>query len=182
MKIIWIDIETTGLDPNCDRILEIEAMEADFNEPFTARHLYHATMPYVNDGFLSTNILEMHTKNGLLSACAGPLTKRRALVDIELRKSIDAIEEPDVFPFLGGSSINFDWNFIRVKFPQVAERMSHRPGDVKRYDVSVLKNFCESMGMPPIAKGEAHRARADIIDSIKQGIACDEWLKQRKTS
>lgn len=181
MKIIWFDCESTGLDPLTCQVLEVCAMVSDFNDPFNARFLYEAVLPLAPSApcDLPSAVLEMHTKNGLLSECGAWSTKRRELVDIELSKWIDAVEEQGVFPALGGSSIHFDWNFIVVHFPSVAARMSHRPGDIKRYDVSVLKLYCQSMGMEPLSRGDSvHRARQDVLRSIELGKECTEWLKR----
>jgi len=181
MKIIWMDLETTGLDETTCKVLEVYAKVADFLDPFNARPLYEAVLPLAPTPTtdLPQNVFEMHTKNGLLADCASWSTKRRELVDIELSKKIDGVEDQGVFPVLGGSSIHFDWNFIMVHFPKVSERMSHRPGDVQRYDVSVLKRVCESLGMESMKKGNAHRAKEDIENSIAQGKACVEWLLSR---
>jgi oligoribonuclease (3'-5' exoribonuclease) len=181
MKILWTDLETTGLDPLTKQVLEVYVAVADFHDPFNARELYHAVLPLAPTPHidLSQDIVEMHTKNGLFADCASWSTKRRELVDIELSKKIDSVEEHGVFPVLGGSSIHFDWNFIMIHLPRVAMRMSHRPGDVQRYDVSVLKRFCESWGMEPLPKASAHRAKEDVWASIAVGKACDEWLLKR---
>lgn len=181
MKLIWLDLETTGLDPLTKQVLEVYAAVADFHDPFNAHELYHAVLPLAPTPTtdLSQTVVEMHTKNGLFADCGAWTAKRRELVDIELSKKIDGAEEQGTFPVLAGSSIHFDWNFIMVHLPRVAMRLSHRPGDVQRYDVSVLKRYCESVGMEPLPKASAHRAKDDVWASIAAGKACDEWLLKR---
>jgi oligoribonuclease (3'-5' exoribonuclease) len=72
---------------------------------------------------------------------------------------------------LAGSSVHFDHGFIKHWWPQLASRFSHR-----HYDVSAVKLFCESLGMPRLPKAEAHRAREDILESIAHARECVRWL------
>ncbi len=56
--------------------------------------------------------------------------------------------------------------------PTLAERFSHR-----YYDVSAVKLFCRSLGMPKPQPAEAHRAMADIQESIAHARQCARWLR-----
>lgn len=174
MKLIWADLETTGLNEKEDDILEVAISIADFHDPFKALPLYHKVLYLPEDcqDTLDPFIINMHTKNGLLVECA----KSRALieqVEEELLQIIPEASNKDERPILAGSTISFDHGFIRQHMPRVAKRLSHR-----HYDVSTLKLFCQSLGMPKFVKGEAHRAKDDILESIAHGAACLEWLKK----
>ena len=50
MKLLWLDFETTGLDPERDAILEIGIVEADFLDPFTALSRYSVALHYSKQG------------------------------------------------------------------------------------------------------------------------------------
>ena len=175
MKLLWLDLETTGLDPRGCKVLEVAVMQADITEPFSALPLYHAVIPH--DGTnLSPFILDMHTKNGLLEECAGIVALARSPVRIEdadaaLADLVPEAKSRSGMPVLAGSSIHFDHEFIKVHMPSFAKHLSHR-----HYDVSAVKLFCESIGMPPLPKAEAHRAQADVLESINHAQRCADWV------
>jgi oligoribonuclease len=171
MKLLWLDLETTGLDPRECKVLEIAVAQADLAAPFNTSLFYHAVIRH--DGAnLSPFILDMHTKNGLLAECAtsGVLIEE---VD-DLLASLVPQEERSEMPVLAGSSIHFDHDFIRVHLPRFAERLSHR-----HYDVSAVKLFCESIGMPKLPRAEAHRAREDVLESIRHAQQCAVWARNK---
>jgi oligoribonuclease len=174
-KLIWLDLETTGLDPGKCVMLECAAMEADLSDPFNAK-LIHQSVLWFHPDVVKTQdkfIIDMHTKNGLWKDCANEELALDAFeVQDELLKFIPTIEDKDERPILAGSSIHFDHSFIKVWMPKLDKRLSHR-----HYDVSALKLECQSMGMPKFPKGEAHRAHADILESIAHAKACREWQR-----
>ena len=55
--------------------------------------------------------------------------------------------------------------------PTLDKRLSYR-----HYDVSAVKLFCQSLGMPKLPKAEAHRAKDDILESIAHAKKCADWL------
>ena len=172
MKLLWLDLETTGLDPRACEVLEVAVMQADLATPFVVTSLHHSVIKHGGWG-LSSFILDMHTKNGLLAECAwsdGALNIEEA--DAALAALVPQAASREDLPVLAGSSIHFDHDFIRVHLPEFAKRLSHR-----HYDVSAVKLFCESIGMPPLPKAEAHRAQADVLESIDHARQCAAWVQ-----
>lgn len=168
MKLLWLDLETTGLDPCECKVLEIVVMQAELERPFTATPLYSAVIWHDGTG-LSDFILDMHTKNRLLAECAASFISTRD-ADAALSTLVPQEERANM-PVLAGSSIHFDHDFIQVHLPRFAKCLSHR-----HYDVSAVKLFCQSIGMPPLPKVEAHRAQADVLESIDHARRCAEWV------
>ena len=174
MRLIWVDLETTGLDPISNEVLEVAVAEADLLNPFNIKFIYQAVMKFQTPiERLDPFILNMHTKNGLLEECFGPNAKVLSEVDQELSQLIEWVENKDERATLAGSSIHFDHDFIKTHMPLVNKKLSHR-----HYDVSAIKLFCQSMRMPKFKKAEAHRAKNDIIESVAHAQECAEWLKQ----
>lgn len=178
MKLLWTDLETTGLDPQRDTILEIAVFEADLSAPFDARLIFHQTpyFPASRREGLSEFILKMHTDNGLLAECADVSNPILAKC---LHRLSDLVGPPpkdrEDLPVLAGSSVHFDHAFLRAHHQALgAVQLSHR-----HYDVSAIKLFCQSLGMPKLPKAEAHRAKDDVLESIAHAKHCLEWLRSR---
>ena len=179
MRLYWLDLETTGLDPNADNILEIAVAVSVLERPFEATDAMSVVLRYPSANgskgvpSLHPVVEEMHTKNGLLAECRRSLL---GIADVEesLLSIVPETTDREDMPTLAGSSVHFDHAFLRAKMPRLAARFSHR-----HYDVSAVKLFCQSLGMGKLPKAEAHRAAADIRESIAHAEQCAEWLADR---
>jgi oligoribonuclease (3'-5' exoribonuclease) len=189
MKLLWLDCETDGLDPINHRLLEVAALVTDLTSPFQQEGgPVHDVLP-VADGeaeAFDPFIIDMHTKNGLLLACKERekqlqlrlgadslprqasrwpgryLSAARALEERILAlipKRVDV--EREHITALAGSSVHFDLAFLRAHMPTLAANLSHRV-----LDVSAVKLFCRSLGMPKLPPEE----------SMNHAIACAHWL------
>lgn len=178
MHIYWTDLETTGLDPQKDQILEIAIAKSTLDDPFNTEVIFDRAfrLPF-EASELSPFILDMHTKNGLLVECA-KASQFAFQVEKELLELIPPAEtDPETgrpgLHALAGNSIHFDLGFLRAHLPAFAKRFSHR-----LYDVSAVGLFCRSLGMPKFKKAEAHRAKDDILESIEMARSCAQWLRK----
>lgn len=166
-KLVWLDIETTGLDPNEDNILEIGIIITNelLNELAHASFVCRPTMKSLHR--LSPVVFEMHTKNGLLKES---LESSLQLEDIDAL-ACSFIEENDA---LGspccGSTVHFDRSFLRSYNLKLKDCFHYR-----NIDVSVLKNIAriydpETYTSAPIPTEEekAHRVLGDLRVSIRE--------------
>lgn len=159
MQVIFVDIETTGLDPTRDIILEVAAVAVDnaLNPVSGFAAVIHRpktdTFPRA-DAYVQA----MHTDNGLWSACESS--------EISLVQATDAAcEWLSQWPgklTLAGDSVHFDLGFLRQSMPRVSDRFSHR-----LLDVSAFRVAREILGMPGADFGaSAHRAQGDVLASV----------------
>lgn len=180
--LLWLDLETTGLEPRGEAILEVAAATADLLKPFELTPLYeaviHCDVAIVRET-VDPIVRTMHTKNGLWEACAESKVEIRDVDSLDdrslfmkLMKFNATRDAPREKFILAGSSIHFDHSFIRVHLPNVAGMLSHR-----HYDVSAVKLFAQSLGMPKFKKGEAHRAAADVQESVEHAQAVARWFE-----
>ena len=198
MRLLWLDTETTGLDPLKNQLLELAVGLADLSAPFDLKTMDRFVLRFVDAHTLGMRCSEpgselagletdngpcpacefdpvaraMHAESGLLAECAGSSTTMGQVEDFLLTLVDGQPERGDDKPTLAGSTVHFDLGFLRAHAPRFAARLSHRV-----YDVSAVKLFCESLGMPRISKASAHRAVEDLLESVDHVRQCAEWLR-----
>lgn len=165
-QFLWVDLETTGLDPRECRILEWAAVIcADFRGgDMSTIEKYSSVIGCDSKKWaeiqkeMDPYVLNMHTKNGLLAECIESDTTLAESEDF----LISLIEtEPARSVVIAGSTPAFDWRFLVYHMPKLAGYLSHRT-----FDVSTLKMAERSWAGERFKKAEAHRALPDILESI----------------
>ncbi len=178
---LWVDLETTGLDPHGCRILEWAALLAadDAAGDMTPVREYTGVVGLDAKAWeeaqaeMDPYVLDMHTKNGLLAECITGSDTLREAEDflVSLAQELTGRDMPDRSAqiVLAGSTVHFDLGFIRVHMPRFAEWLSHRC-----FDVSTLKMAERDWGGQPFTKANAHRALADVRESLAHAKAIRE--------
>lgn len=167
MNLLWIDLETTGLNPRHEQIIEIAAARAVFDDPFAIGPIYQRVIHLDPNIVMSPVVRTMHEKNGLLNeAYASTLT----IAEVE-NELLMLVEDKMT---LAGSSVHFDMAFLKVHMPNLASRLNYRI-----YDVSAVKLFAMSLGWSGATKKEAHRAEADIRESIQHAKEVAAWFRSK---
>lgn len=173
-QFLWLDLETTGLDPNepgamileWGYVLAADDIDGDFSV------LDSCSSPIacdVDPTKLDPYVKKMHTTNGLLAEIR--LAESGSLPTIEesdemllsVCQELSGQEKPKGI-VLAGSSVHFDLGWVRVHMPRFAACLSHRV-----FDVSVLKAYARaySKDFPELGEAEgAHRALNDIQYSL----------------
>ena len=166
-KLLWVDLEMTGLDPQKQRIIEVALVVTDFNFQESARYeaVIHQPEPVLEhaDQRPRENMQELF--NDVRSS-----NKNEARVVDELVSFINSNfgSEPAV---LAGNSIHQDRRFIRQWWPRVEELLHYR-----MLDVSSMKIWVQGRLGLKFEKTEKHRALGDIEESIEELKWCLEQL------
>ena len=161
-KLLWIDLEMTGLDPDKDKICEVAAIATNMklNELAT----YEAVVKVDEDLMKSRMIGEFWEKN---SASRDALIAQNqdgkpvAEVEKELLQFLDQHFGKEVY--LAGNSIHQDRKFIEREMPELNKRLHYR-----MLDVSAWKIYFEQARHQKFVKPENHRALDDINGSIEE--------------
>jgi oligoribonuclease len=168
-NLVWIDCEMTGLDLGKDALVEIAALvtDADLNILGDGVDLVIHADDALLDGMPDV-VREMHARSGLTEE----VRRSTVTVDEAERQVLDYVRthvpEPRTAP-LCGNSIATDRGFIARDMPTLDNHLHYR-----MVDVSSIKELCRRW-YPRIYyaqpdKGLAHRALADIKESIRELI------------
>jgi oligoribonuclease len=170
-KLLWIDLEMTGLDTQNDVILEVAAEVTDFD--FKTLASYEAVIKHPKGRMDQMNewCQQQHAASGLLQRIADGGREEKEVIH-ELVGFIKAEfgDEPAV---LAGNSIHNDRAFIKACWPEVDKLLHYR-----MLDVSSFKILMQSKYDVTFSKKEVHRAFDDIQASIAELQHYLEWFKE----
>lgn len=166
-RLVWIDLEMTGLDTQRHVIVEIACLVTD------------SQLELVDDGIdivvhqdadalaaMDDFVRKMHTKSGLLpqieASTVDLATAGARVLDYVKSHVPEAGQAP-----LCGNSIGVDRRFLDRGLPELDQYVHYRS-----IDVSSLKELCRRW-YPEVYRGrpskkEAHRALDDIRESVNE--------------
>jgi oligoribonuclease len=164
-RLIWVDMEMTGLSPDVDRIIEVAVVVTDGN------------LEIVSQG----PVLAIHQPDAVLDAMDGWNTSTHARSGLTRRvresRITEATAQRQLIAYLSqwvpagispmcGNSICQDRRFMARYMPELEGWFHYR-----NLDVSTVKELCRRW-QPAVArafpKRSAHTALADIIESIEE--------------
>ena len=166
-RIVWVDLEMTGLDTSRHVIVEVAALVTDAQLEILDEGLdlvVHATEDELAE--MDDFVLNMHTENGLLDEIRSS--------SVSIKEAEDAVLaliakhcDPDHPAPLAGNSIATDRSFIREQMPRLDAALHYRMIDVSTIKELSRRWFPRAYYNQP-EKGLAHRALADIVESIQE--------------
>lgn len=163
-KLLWIDLEMTGLDPIEDRILEVAAITTgwDFAEIATYEAVQRVDPKLMKQRMVGDFWEKFPEVRAALQA-QNETGKPAETVEDELLRFVDEQFGSDDPVLLAGNSIHQDRKFIDAEWPRLAARLHYR-----MLDVSAWKVVFDGKYKKRFAKPEAHRALDDIRGSIEE--------------
>lgn len=172
-RLVWIDLEMTGLDPARHVIVEVAALITDAN----------LNILRTEDGDIDGVDMVVHASENELAKMDNFVTKMHAKsgLDKEIRESTTTIEQAETAVLeliakhcdknhpapLAGNSIATDRTFIRAYMPRLDSALHYRMVDVSTVKELSRRWFPRAYHRQP-EKGMAHRALADIVESIRE--------------
>lgn len=161
-KLLWMDLEMTGLEPEKDRILEVAVIATDMklNEIATYQAVVKVDERLIKEQMVG-EFWEKNAKSrdGLIAQNKDG--KPVEEVERELLKFIKQYFGKEVF--LAGNSIHQDRKFIDREMPKLGKRLHYR-----MLDVSAWKIYFENALGKKFIKPENHRALDDILGSMEE--------------
>jgi oligoribonuclease len=166
-QLVWVDCEMTGLDLARDALIEVAVIvtNADLNPVDDGLDI----VIKVDDDVLDTMIpfvRDMHEASGLTEAVRASTITLGAAEDAVLDYVRSHVADPRTAP-LCGNSIATDRGFLARDMPQLDEYLHYRMIDVSSIK-ELAKRWYPRVYQSQPAKGLAHRALADIRESIQE--------------
>ena len=165
-RLVWIDLEMTGLSVESDEIVEIAAIvtEADLTEVDAGLSL--VIKPGQNSlDKMDDFVTNMHTESGLIAEIPNGITAQAAEAQIleYIKKYIPEARKGH----LAGSSVYVDRGFLAKYMPLIDEHLHYRLIDVSSIKELARRWYPKVYFNSPEKTGN-HRALADIRESIAE--------------
>lgn len=166
-RLVWVDLEMTGLDLERNRIVEIAVLVTDANLEVLADGLdlvVHQPPEVMAE--MDDFVRKMHTKSGLLPEIEGSSLTLEEAGEQAIEYIKQFVPEPGSAPMCG-NSIGVDRRFLDRYLPELDRYLHYRS-----IDVSSLKELCRRW-YPAVykkrpSKTEKHRALDDIRESVAE--------------
>lgn len=161
--LVFVDIETSGLDPQTEALLEvgIAVTDVDLNIMDSGSWVLGLAMARASD-LWDPHVQKMHLSNGLINECASS-TLTLAAAERGILSFLYHVGKSAKFPMCG-SSVHFDRAWLKLHMPVVEEWFHYR-----NLDISSIKTAV-NLWTPQKARrsnGDAvHRALPDLVETI----------------
>lgn len=166
-RLVWVDLEMTGLDLERHVIVEVAALvtDADLNIIGEGVDLVvHATEDELAQ--MDDFVTDMHSSSGLTEKIRSSKVTLAEAEDAVLALIAEHCDPEHPAP-LAGNSIATDRSFIREQMPRLDKALHYRMVDVSSIKELARRWYPKAYYNQP-DKGMAHRALADIVESIRE--------------
>ena len=163
-RLIWVDMEMTGLNPDTDVVIEIASivttkdLEVLAEGPVIAIHQSDATLAKMDEWNTRT-----HGESGLVDRVRASSVDEAAATELTLTFFNEWVQ-PNTSPMCG-NSIGQDRRFMARHMPELEAFFHYRNLDVTT--LKLLAGYWRA-DLPAHPKQNAHEALADIRESIEE--------------
>lgn len=181
LHFLITDLETTGLDPDLDGVIEIAAVGTDRNLDVLFEYTTVIEPTPTQRSRLDTNpyLVDMHTENGLIADLdAGKSTSLR-LAEAELLDLIGVHrgdESPTKIVLSGSGVSHFDQRRIEKFMPALTKRLAHCT-----VDVGVMRRAYHTFvgeDLTTINEAKTHRALDDVRCHLEELAAFRDLFRR----
>jgi oligoribonuclease len=157
---VFLDLETTGLDPKKGQILEVGILVLD--DKLKEIDSFRQNVHFIPSGAarlrydIPEKVFEMHTKSKLWDACANSYMDNQRVEEAAL-----LFMEPYRGQEMCGSTIGFDRAWLTEHMPRLNGAFHYRS-----LDVSAFRVLFGKVGLETPPKKEVHRSLADCRESV----------------
>lgn len=174
MPYLFLDLETTGLNPATDSILEVgwcftdsrfhSLSDVDGAVVTTGPHTLNEMSPFIQD---------MHVESGLMRDLLKPETLLLEDIEQMILDDYQKYNPLDERTLLAGFSVHFDQSFVNVHMPRLAKLISYQV-----MDVTTLKKFFHGIAgyLPEAVNVHKHRADYDVVESLEVARAYRDYM------
>lgn len=174
--ILFLDLETTGLDPKRDHIIEVAVIATTDGMHKIGEFSWVVPLPE-DASPIHPRVVEMHTTSGLWQAVFA--TKHVTIADVDSVLA-DLIRQwkGDGECYLAGNSVHFDRAFMVEHMPRSLAHLHYRQIDVSSLN-EMAKRFGPKMYADRPAPQKGHRALADALESLDTARHYASWMENR---
>lgn len=184
--LLWLDLETTGLDTTADVPLELACLVTDMELRPVKNHEWEYEVLFSSDGWAAIRLAEneyvtnMHTENGLLAAIKQGHPKTIQGAENELLAMIAALPWgiDEAIALAGTGVAAYDMRVLENWMPRLAEFLDYRT-----FDIGHMRRFLSDIvglsddQMPPKADDE-HRAMGDVHNALEQAAGMKHLFRE----
>lgn len=186
--IVWLDLETTGLDTKNDVILEVGAIVTDDQFEEVARfHVVTHGARVKTYSQLNQAVRDMHFHNGLWMESLRsetPLGGGHAVPHLDAlleefvkTHAVKTAEDGKVYkPVLAGSSVHFDRAVLDTWCPHTVSHLHYRILDVSSLNELVLRTWPDVWKNRP--QGSSDKSQHRAIPDIELSLAVARYYRK----
>lgn len=186
---LFFDLETSGINPESDSILEVgfQFVDNNFENIDSVISFDDANLPQFSGSFTifhenpealisNENARKMHESSGLLKECANKnLSHELKFVEQKIVQTIEQLKREPSYVYdnsklqieLAGNSIGFDRSFVKNYMPILYSKISHRVFDVRTLISFFTSCHWNEEKLPDLKQTMTHRAFEDVCESLR---------------
>lgn len=160
--VLWLDFETTGLNPELDQIVEIGAAITDLD--LNLKQQYHVLYRPDDNAHWDQAAYELHQNNGLLEQLALPHRAEQdwSYVEEDFMSFCDSYPPPMILAGYGVDHMERRW--LENWFPYVLTALTYYS-----WDTSVVRRMVKTVRPDKVlVKMEHHRALMDVVNAMQE--------------